>query len=206
MVADGMGGYSSGDVASQSIVNSLADLPGAETLAEVVDTIEEWVIEVNDYLISLAKGRPEGTPMGSTIVGLVARGDRLVILWAGDSRIYRYRNGVLEQMSEDHSLVQEMVNRGELEADKAESHPAANVISRAIGVTEELFIDMDALEAEQGDTYLLCSDGLYKELRDQDISDHLSRCFGLQECATRLVDSAVAAGGRDNITVVMVSF
>jgi serine/threonine protein phosphatase PrpC len=138
--------------------------------------------------------------IASTIVVLLVRGTHFAALWAGDSRIYLLRGGQLHRITHDHSLVQEMVDSGALSAEEAERHPQANVITRAVGAEGPLELDKVADRLHPGDRFMLCSDGVFKELAEAEIAAHLAH--GVE--AGELVQRAVAAGGRDNVSVVVV--
>ena len=125
-------------------------------------------------------------------------------MWVGDSRIYRLRGGQLIRVTEDHSLVQEMRALGEISEEEAAVHPSSNIITRAIGVRSELFVDIEYSTVEPGDRFLVCSDGLYKDIRDGEICDLLSIKEPVDKVAKKLVNTALERGGGDNITVIVV--
>jgi serine/threonine protein phosphatase PrpC len=200
VVADGMGGHACGDVASQTLCAALDKLPSIENLSSVVDFIDDSVIGVNRELLALARANEVGSVIGCTVVALVARGDHAVCLWAGDSRLYRLRDGILARLSDDHSLVEESP-AGLYEPDSK----YANVITRAVGADEQLFLDVDAYKLMKGDRFLLCSDGLDKELSDDEIAGFL--LSGSPQASSRaLVDAALRAGGTDNVTVIVADY
>ena len=163
-VADGMGGHTLGDVASRMVVDALAHLPQTST-----DAIRACLAEVNRRLMTEAAMR-DVQVIGSTAVVLLASGSHCSCLWAGDSRIYRLRGGRLEQLTRDHSRVQEMVDRGELTPEAARISPLRNRITRALGVPGPLDLEARQLPSEASDLYLLCSDGLTGELKDSEIA------------------------------------
>ena len=134
---------------------------------------------------------------------MVALDNYFALLWAGDSRAYRARNGSLTQLTRDHSQVEELVERGVILREEAESHPAANVITRAVGATDQLYIDVDIDKAEPGDTFLLCSDGLYKHLNEEEIAE-LLRNDNLSEACQSLIDLTLERGATDNVTLVVI--
>ena len=202
LVADGMGGHAAGDFASGAIVSALASVPSPASLGAFVTEIRQRLQAVNRQLNEEARTRREQV-IGSTVVALLAFGGYGVVLWAGDSRAYLYRHGELIQLTRDHSQVEELVRRGLLPADQVEGHPAANVITRAVGVADQLELDSEMFALAEDDTYLLCSDGLYRELDDGAIK----ACLRLDDCqqsCDRLVESALARRARDNVSVIVV--
>ncbi|MCR6653211.1 MAG: protein phosphatase 2C domain-containing protein [Cellvibrionaceae bacterium] len=202
-VADGMGGHEVGDVASRMIVERLARLEGNESLSDFVDMVEEALLDVNRDILDYADVMFDKATMGSTLVALVIRGRVGVCLWAGDSRLYRLRNHQLTQLSRDHSHVQELIEMGALEPEEAARHPNANIITRAIGVEEDGFIDINVFNAQIGDAFLLCSDGLHNMVPEAD----LSRILGGRDTrlmAEELVQASLAKGAPDNVSVVVV--
>lgn len=203
-VADGMGGHADGAFASGLLVETLGRLGHRDRLGGAVDAIRQSIVEVNQRLLDEAAVRGQDL-IGSTIVALVAVGDHCAILWAGDSRAYRLRQGELMQLSVDHTHVQDLVARGLLSAEQAEHHPLSHVLERAVGGDDELEVDCRIEALKDGDRYLLCSDGLTKELPADEIARMLSQGTP-HEVSRRLVASASEAGGRDNITVVVVDF
>lgn len=204
-VADGMGGHSAGDVASQMIVTALGLLKNQGKLSEWVGRIDEKLLDINRRLLGLAEKEGGRRVIGSTVVALAAvESGYAVCAWVGDSRLYRLRGGVLEQLSQDHSQVEEMIMRNELLRENAEKHPVANVITRAIGGDSQLFVDFEWIELQQGDRYLLCSDGLYKELTDEAIGELLAEKTSPQLTAHALVGHALSGACKDNVSVVVV--
>lgn len=201
-VADGMGGHAAGDFASRSVVEALATLPEPASLGEAVSAVRERLQMVNSRLADEARRRHE-TLIGSTAVVLLAYGDHAVVVWAGDSRAYRYRKDVLQQLTRDHSQVEELVAQGLITHQQARHYPGSNVITRAVGVADTLLLDSEMIDVREGDIFLLCSDGLYNEVSEAEIRDALS-AGDCQHAGTRLVDLALARGARDNVTVVVV--
>lgn len=200
-VADGMGGHSAGDVASRLIITALGALPAATRLSAAATAVEETLRRVNEELLTLARESDKHT-IGSTVAVLVIRDHHALCIWAGDSRIYRMRKGQLEQLTQDHAMVEDMVEVGLISREEADTHPHANRITRAVGAMDELFVDMDIHGVEPGDRFLLCSDGLYKDASDQDIAKLLRR---KGDTAKASVDLALENGARDNVTVVTVN-
>lgn len=202
-VADGMGGHEAGEVASEMITASLGRVDVSQPLPDVVDAIEDTLLEVHHKIRTYSRTHCEGRTMGSTVVSLFLRESVGVCLWAGDSRLYRYRDHTLQSISDDHSQVNEMLARGMITAQEAINHPASNVITRAVGASETLYIDVTLVELQPNDIYLLCSDGLYGALEEPVIASLLAG--GDVEAATQaLIEHSLQAGARDNVTVIAV--
>ncbi len=202
-VADGMGGHSHGDRASDAVVRRLQAAVDGDfiELAAIVDALNLATWDIHQ-LDEADRG------IGTTVTGVgLSRADgrpMLTVFNVGDSRVYRFIGNELSQITTDHSLVQEMVDAGNLTAEQAEHHPEANVITRAVGFSVEPEIDVVQLELETGMRLLLCSDGLTKEVPPERLRLHLAARLSARETANALVDAALAQGGRDNITVVVV--
>lgn len=201
-VADGMGGHAAGDVASQIVVDRLAQLPANSGLSALIDAAEDRLLEANRKLLTLAMRQKERT-IGSTVLALVARGRHAACLWAGDSRLYRIRGQHIEQMMQDHAMVEDLVASGLITREEAADHPQANRITRAIGAMPSLFMDIELFAIRPGDIYLLCSDGLYKELSNDEIIKTLNNN---EQAVDKLIMFALERGARDNVTVVTVRF
>jgi serine/threonine protein phosphatase PrpC len=203
VIADGMGGHSAGDVASNAVVHPLSLIERGESLPDFVEAVEDSLLLVNQQLRDYARHELGGRTVGSTVVSLILSQRTGVCLWAGDSRLYRLRQGQLTRLSRDHSAVQEMVEAGAITQAEADRHPKSNVITRAVGGAEVLFVDSAVFAPQAGDTYLLCSDGLYNEVAEDSIRRKLA-LDDVQEATRRLVDEALHNGGRDNISVVVI--
>jgi serine/threonine protein phosphatase PrpC len=203
VVADGMGGHAAGDVASQMIVSSLKKVHEGIELNRMVNDVEDRLIEVNRQLIEKANQSAKRTTIGSTVVALVTYGKFCIYIWAGDSRLYRLRNMELRQMTTDHSQVELYVEKGLISREEAAVHPHGNMITRAVGATEDLFLDMDIQEMQRKDRYLLCSDGLTKHITDFEIEDILGEGTNKETCNT-LIDLTLERGAGDNVTVIVV--
>ncbi len=203
VVADGMGGHDSGDYASRLIVDLLGQVPPPSSAGSLLAETRNRLENANAILRAKAAERGGGSIIASTVVVLLTHGEHFACLWAGDSRMYRLRDGEFLQVTHDHSHVQELVDVGVLSADEAESHPQANVVTRAVGADDSLTLDKkhDRLQAE--DVFLLCSDGLTRVVPDDDIASIL-RQQDLDTAVQTLVDRALERGSRDNITVVTV--
>jgi serine/threonine protein phosphatase Stp1 len=203
LVADGMGGHFAGDVASQMVVSAMDSLENTKSLSRFVELVEQRLVETNTRLREYAE-REETHTIGSTVVALLIRGEHAVCLWAGDSRMYRYREGKLEQISQDHALVEELVERGVLTREQAADHPHGNLVTRAVGAADKLFLDVEIIPIQPGDLFILCSDGLEKEIAAEEASKFDGLPSPSQVCR-RLLDRALAQGARDNVTVVSVA-
>ncbi len=201
-VADGMGGHRGGDVASAMTREALEDLdlPPEGSMAALVEKIKD----VNRAVLD--RGAAEGAlrGMGTTLTAVLTDGDRAHVAHVGDSRAYLYRNGTLQRLTEDHTLVQRMVREGKLTADQAERHPQRSVLTRALGVEEDLPVDELTLDVHPGDRILICSDGLTGMLDEDSIKEILESEPDPQKACDRLVEQANAAGGDDNITVIVI--
>lgn len=202
VVADGMGGHAAGDFASGAVVSGLASIPQPEDPGDFLTDVRQCLQMVNRQLGDEARNRHEQV-IGSTVVALLLFAGHGVVVWAGDSRAYRFRQGELTQLTRDHSHVDELVSLGLITPQEAEGHPAANVITRAVGAAGHLDLDTETLAIEKGDRFLLCSDGLYRELDADEIKAGLALHDCRQSCDA-LVDAALARGARDNVSVVVV--
>jgi serine/threonine protein phosphatase Stp1 len=197
-VADGAGGHGAGDVASAAIADALAGIPPHLGAAELLAQVRLRLSGVHASL-QMHPG-PGGRTPASTVVALLARGGHFAVLWAGDSRGYLLRGGGFTRLTRDHSLVQEMVDAGVLSEAEAERHPQSNVITRAVGAPGELELDKMSGPLLPGDVFLLCSDGLFKEIAEAEIAALL----GAGQGPEALIAEAVRRGARDNVTAVAV--
>lgn len=204
VVADGMGGHQGGEVAANLAVRTLAAQPH-ETCPELRDAVTAANQVVHDTSIA----RPDLHGMGTTLTAIAVvnddSGPHFGLVNVGDSRIYRQRDGVLHQLTYDHSYVAELMRRGDINAEEAANHPYRNMLTRAIGVNSEVEIDEWEVEPEAGDRYLLCSDGLTNEVTDDEINAVLNKNPDVSEAARALVQLANLNGGRDNSTVLIVN-
>ena len=199
-VADGMGGHSAGDVAASIAIAKLGELrahEGGTSSARVLAALDKANSAIR------AHSRGTGAVSGSTVAALQIDGDRFTIFWAGDSRVYRLGAAGLERLSRDHSVVQALVDSGAISAESARHHPQANVITRALGTEDAIDIETMTGVVTPGDVFLLCSDGLSGFVSDREIAWQL----GLpgEIAADALLASALAAGGADNITLIVVT-
>ncbi|MDX1519414.1 MAG: protein phosphatase 2C domain-containing protein, partial [Gammaproteobacteria bacterium] len=204
LVADGMGGHSAGDVASQMIVDNLKKIHEGISLDRYIDDVEDRLLKVNEKLLQKSRETTKRNTIGSTVVVMIAYLNYCVYLWAGDSRLYRLRKGILRQMTTDHSQVELYVEQGLISREEAAVHPHGNMITRAVGATDELYLDMDIQTMQAGDRYLLCSDGLTKHLVDFEIEDILKEEEDTEETCKVLIDLTLERGAGDNVTAIVV--
>lgn len=202
-VADGAGGHQAGEVASGALRDALERIPQALSAQDMIVQVRRAIAATHANLLEIAASRGPDTLIASTIVVLLTHGDHYACLWAGDSRIYLYRNGDLFQLTRDHSEVQELVDAGVLRPEQAEKHPRANVITRAVGA------DGPALELEKltdrvepGDRFLLCSDGLFKALDAASVATLIGSTP--DAAADGMIGAALRARATDNVTAVVV--
>jgi protein phosphatase len=197
-VADGMGGHQGGEVASRTAIEALRAAV-ASGLA-----INEAINRANEAVLKRAEGNPDLAGMGTTMTAVVVVGaSQLLIGHVGDSRAYLLHDGELRRVTEDHSLVEELVREGRLTPEQAEVHPQRAIITRALGVEQLLDVDLYTVPVEAGDRLVICSDGLTTMLRDRDVERIARGESDAQRAAEALVDAANEAGGEDNITVVV---
>ena len=199
-VADGMGGHAAGEVASEIAVRVLSELapehPDGEALGRAIE-------EANRAVIQAAREGRGRQGMGTTMTAAMLEGERLVIAQVGDSRAYLLHQGKLQQLTRDHSLMAYMIEAGQLTPEEARTHPQRSVITRALGSDAHLHPDIYEINVETGDRLLICSDGLSGMIFDDQIENTLRRVQDPQRCASQLVNEAIAAGGHDNVTVIV---
>jgi protein phosphatase len=203
-VADGMGGHAAGDLASAAVVERLAEVVGADFLAP--RTIERALERATADISSIAGDNELG--VGTTVTGVALTlqdGEPYFAVFnIGDSRVYSFERNELTQVTVDHSVVQELVESGALTRDEAENHPDSNIITRAVGFNAQPYPDFWMIPLRTGLRLLVCSDGLTKEVSDDRIRLHLAAGLSPVETAGSLIDAALAAGGRDNITTIVI--
>jgi serine/threonine protein phosphatase PrpC len=202
-VADGMGGHDAGEVASALLVDLLgaglkqASLPARIAAAQVA------MADANERLVAMAQTSDEPRTIGSTIVLMAMDAHEFSCLWAGDSRAYLVRRGAIQQLTRDHSLVQQLVDSGDLDSEEAAQHPNANVITRAVGAAPDLALDRIEGEVRTGDVFLLASDGLTRLLSDEELLGEL-KDSDLETAAGRLLDTCLKREAPDNVTFIIV--
>lgn len=211
VLADGMGGYNAGEVASgmatafiQSELSRWLNQAGKNANAkEVRRAMEICVDNANRSIFNAANSNPQYSGMGTTLVVGVFQGERLMLGHIGDSRCYRLRAGELMQITRDHSLLQEQIDAGIITPEQAEVSMNKNLVTRALGVEDAVLLEVHEHRVEAGDLYLMCSDGLTDMVDDADLAAILRQDLDLDKCAKQLVDTANANGGRDNISVLL---
>lgn len=200
LVADGMGGHNAGQYASEVIAQSLSEVTLTNSLSDCVDAIEDRLLEANDHLRQHARTHCDGNTVGSTVVVLVVRGGVGVVLWAGDSRLYRLRDQQLEVITRDHNPIADLYDTGGV-TEQDVLNAETNVVTRAVGGQRELHLDVAAFPVEVGDTLLLCSDGLYRELSCEQIRDAMGQ--SVDRAVDGMMRQCLQGEARDNISVVL---
>jgi serine/threonine protein phosphatase PrpC len=193
-VADGMGGHYAGDKASQCVIAALAEIGDSDGLDSLLDQVRVRIQEANRKLRDLALATTEGGIIGSTVVVFLAQWDGCAVAWAGDSRLYRFRDGKLTQLTQDHALM--------VEGNQSQLMGGGNIVTRAVGAEADIELEIFRFLALKGDMYLLCSDGLPKELGVEEIAAHL-RSGSCVDGACGLIAAGLEKEGRDNITVIL---
>ncbi|MBJ6372549.1 PP2C family protein-serine/threonine phosphatase [Sedimentitalea arenosa] len=201
MVSDGMGGHDAGDFASRLIADRVAMVPRSLPPTERMHALREAILTAHTTIREEADSRGRGL-IGATVAALMLANGHFVGLWAGDSRIYRLRDGEIEMLTTDHSAVADLVLAGQMTWDEAERHPQSNAITRAVGVGEDLGLDKVRGEVQPGDRFLICSDGLTKYATFRMLRDALAR-FPIETISDQLIQIALEGGGADNITVIV---
>lgn len=201
-VADGMGGHQAGEVASGMLADALEGIGQPDSGYAFLDAVQDAVERVNRALVAHAAISTPGSVIGSTIVALIAYASHYACLWAGDSRVYLLRAGRLEQITRDHSMVQELLDSGALARRDVKNFGKSNIITRAVGVNDRLALDLHQGPILDGDTFLLCSDGLTNFVDDHEIADRLT--LPARQAAEALISLTLARAAKDNVTVVVV--
>lgn len=202
-VADGMGGHAAGDVASQAVIDALLQIKPDSDLPDCVDTIEDKILLVNHNLRRHGQEALGGRTLGTTVVSLFIMDGLGACIWAGDSRLYLFREGELRRISHDHSAVQEMIDSGMITPDQAAHHPHRNVITRAVGGGDKLYPELRVFNVQPGDWYLLCSDGFYNEV-SEDVMASLIVQDTLEKSVAMLMEKALMHGAADNVSLIVV--
>ena len=207
VVCDGMGGARAGDIAITMAVEHFRDhlLAAGKPrfFQKEGDVLVQAVEEANQAVFELAQEEPEYAGMGTTLVGLLLRGKNLWVVNVGDSRCYHLSSEGIRRITRDHSIVEEMVQRGDLTEEEARHHPQKNLITRALGTARMVETDLFRESVEEGEAILLCSDGLVNEVTDQEIFEEYQKGGTPQEICTRLLDRTLRCGAPDNVTIVL---
>jgi serine/threonine protein phosphatase PrpC len=201
VVADGMGGAQAGEVASGMAVETLGEMPPDDSNVE--DELTEAIVQANRRIHDKSQDDRALTGMGTTLTAAFVHDGKVTLGHVGDSRAYRYRDGELAQLTDDHSLVAELERHGKLTAAEARVHPQRSMILRALGIAAEVEVDTYCFVGEPGDVFLLCSDGLSGLVHDAVIAEVLKDCDTLEAAAEKLIELANLSGGPDNITTVL---
>lgn len=208
IVADGMGGHRAGDVASQMTINLLQKSWEESQSIKTAEQAEEWlklrIIEVNQELFQHANNHSECDGMGTTIIAAICTDNFITLAHIGDSRCYLLNESGYKQLTEDHSLVYELVRTGQISKEDAENHPRKNVILRALGTEQKVEMDIITVIFEEGDILLICSDGLSNKVNEKEMVDILTNRESLDQSADTLISLANHYGGEDNITLCLV--
>jgi protein phosphatase len=201
-VSDGMGGYGNGDLASQAVVEALKTLAPNGSAAQLLAEFEQKIIGVNADLRTLARSHNRRI-IGATLVALIVHGSHYACVWCGDSRAYLHRNRSLTQVSRDHSEVQELIDRGVISKEEARAWPGRNVITRALGASDQAELEIVDGPVQAGDRFLLCSDGLIAHVTDDEIAARLA-AVDPQAACDDLLKLTLGRGASDNVSIIVV--
>jgi len=204
VVADGMGGHAAGEVASKAVTDAIVGLAPHDNFDEMLETVKRCLKDTNQRLRKHADALALARAPGSTVVVLIINNSQGAVVWAGDSRVYRCRDKQLTQLTRDHSHVQSLVDQGFIKAEEAESHPLANIITRAIGILEPVDLDSRQFEVLPGDQFVLCSDGLTRMVSNQEIESAMTS-LSSDKAVQSLLQSALDNGASDNVTLIHVT-
>ncbi|MEG1458460.1 MAG: Stp1/IreP family PP2C-type Ser/Thr phosphatase [Acetivibrio sp.] len=204
IVADGMGGHKAGDYASRTCVDCIVDSIKRSSLKTPVSIFEEAINRANTQVLKDSKTNIQYEGMGTTFVGAVITDNTLYVANIGDSRLYIVNNKEIRQVTQDHSLVEEMIRNGEIERKEARLHPNKNIITRALGTNEEVMADYFEVEMQKEDIILMCSDGLSNMMEDEDMMYILRRYDHLDIAGNQLIEKANDCGGKDNISIILI--
>ena len=202
VVADGMGGHAAGDFASQTVVDTVAAIHSWLPPAERMQALRA-ALEAAHVTVQAESARRGGATVGAAVVALIIADGHFAAFWSGDSRLYRFRDGGIEMLTSDHSVVAEFVKAGQITWDEAETHPHSNAITRAIGVGDDPGLDKIRGQVEPGDRFLLCSDGLTKYAGFEVLRKAVTGA-PIELVSNRLLELALDGGGQDNISIIVV--
>lgn len=203
VVADGMGGHAAGDVASTMLVESVEGMDTIGSFPTLVDRFDDTLIDLNRRIRAHADEHFGGKTMGCTLISMLASNGVGVCMWAGDSRLYQVRDGEMVQISRDHDPLEDLVESGAITPEQADEHPDSSVITRAVGGQPDLHLDIIAFDIQPGDVYLLCSDGLYREVLRDEIHQILGNEEPVERTAKTLLNLSLERGARDNVSVIV---
>ena len=210
IVADGMGGHNAGEIASKMAVDTIREYFSEnadwKTVNDIRRILKESIEQANKKIFEKSQKDEILFGMGTTIVLCIIEENNLYIANVGDSRLYHIKKDVINQVTKDHSLVQKLIDQGEISEEEAENHPNKNVITRAVGTNEEVEIDFYKFCADENDTVVICTDGLSNMVKKEEILNISNEYGDVCECAKKLVDEANLNGGPDNITVAVIRF
>lgn len=203
VVADGMGGYEAGDVASKMLVDALDEITLGDSIVSNIENIEQTVLDVNQKIIEHSNLVFEGRVFGSTVVLVYLYENLGFVFWAGDSRLYRLRDNVLNKITRDHSQLQEMLDSNLLLPEEIENYPDHNIITRAVGAEETLMLDFLVFNIKEDDKFLLCSDGLYNSVNDNQVQLILNN-GSIHLNSKQLIETALENGASDNVSFILI--
>ncbi len=199
-VADGMGGHLAGEVAAQIAIDKLANITIVDP---VLDCLRNVFQDANRTIFEAGKNNKEQEGMGTTLTTVYLQSLKAYIAHVGDSRAYHIRGDTIRQLTEDHSYVNQLVALGTLSKEEAEKHPQRNILLRVLGIDDDIEVDLYEIDLTFGDRILLASDGLFTDVSNKTIAEILTKGLSLENTANELIDVALAAGGKDNVTVVI---
>lgn len=199
-----MGGHQAGELASRAITTHLEQVPACEHASLLLEQSRLALQNANRELTDMEGRFGMARVPGSTVALLVLKDDAGAVAWVGDSRVYRMRDGGAEQLTRDHSHVQELIDEGVISAEETETHPMAHVITRAVGIDKDLRVDCAHIDVQPGDRFLLCSDGLSRLLPVAEMAQHLAH-DDIENAVKTMLEKALERGAPDNVTVVVVS-
>lgn len=209
VIADGMGGHNAGDVASAMVLQYFQMHWPKEKLLTRVDDVERYLIQsiqtINEHIYQKAKEQEAYRGMGTTVVVVIVIDEMAVVAHVGDSRCYKLAEGQMRQITKDHSLVNALVNAGEITEQEARVHPKKNILTRAVGTDLAIDVDVTMVSCEPGDTLLLCTDGLTNKLTDEEIKTIIQSAQAIDDAGKQLIEEANACGGEDNISLVLIN-
>lgn len=206
MVADGMGGHAAGEVASQTAVDSTVNFDF--DLSDPLASLKTLTLKINQEIIKKSQQKTDYQGMGTTFAAVIIKDHRLYYVNLGDSRIYLYNKSdqSLRKISQDHSLVADLLRKGRITKEEAFNHPKKNIVTQALGLEDNLDLDKGQLEISADDYILLCTDGLTDMIREEKIEDIFNENMNLEKAADELLQGALASGGLDNITLIVAGF